>query len=45
MDAKQHVTIVAALNIGLGALGVVLAIIAFVLLAGIGRRWRRSSFS
>jgi hypothetical protein len=36
MDMKQHVTVVAALNIGLGALGVVLGIIAFVVLAGIG---------
>ena len=36
MDMKQHVTVVAALNIGLGALGVVLGMIAFVFLAGIG---------
>jgi len=36
MDMKQHVTVVAALNIGLGALGVVLGMIAFVVLAGIG---------
>ena len=36
MDMKQHVTVVAALNIGLGALGVLMAIIAFVVLAGIG---------
>jgi len=36
MDTKQHLTVVAALNIGLGALGVVLAIIAFVVLAGFG---------
>jgi len=36
MDTKQHITVVAALNIGLGALGVVLAIIAFTVLAGIG---------
>jgi len=36
MDMKQHVTVVAALNIGLGVLGVVLAMIAFVVLAGIG---------
>ena len=36
MDTKQHITVVAALNIALGALGVVLAIIAFVFLAGIG---------
>ena len=36
MDTKQHITVVAALNIGLGTLGVVLAIIAFVVLAGIG---------
>jgi len=36
MDTKQHVTVVAALNIGLGALGLVLGIIAFVVLAGIG---------
>jgi len=33
---KQHITVVAALNIGLGALGVVLGMIAFVFLAGIG---------
>jgi hypothetical protein len=36
MDTKQHVTVVAALNIGLGALGLVLGMIAFVVLAGIG---------
>ena len=36
MDTKQHLTVVAALNIGLGVLGVVLAMIAFVVLAGIG---------
>jgi len=36
MDMKEHVTVVGALCIGLGALGVVLAIIAFVVLAGIG---------
>jgi hypothetical protein len=36
MDTKQHVTVVAALNIGLGALGVVLAIITFTFLAGLG---------
>ncbi len=36
MDMKQHVTVVAALNIGLGALGIVVAVIAFVFLAGIG---------
>ena len=36
MDTKQHLTVVAALNIGLGALGLVLGIIAFVVLAGIG---------
>ena len=36
MDMKQHVTVVAALNIGLGALGVVLGMIAFVVLVGIG---------
>ena len=36
MDMKQHVTVAAALNIGLGVLGVVLAIIAFTVLAGIG---------
>jgi zinc transporter ZupT len=36
MDMKQHVTVVAALNIGLGVLGIVVAIIAFVFLAGIG---------
>ena len=36
MDTKQHLTVVAALNIGLGALGVVLAMIAFVVLAGVG---------
>ena len=36
MDMKQHITVVAALNIGLGALGVVLGMIAFVFLAGIG---------
>ena len=36
MDTKQHLTVVAALNIGLGALGIVLAMIAFVFFAGIG---------
>jgi len=36
MDTKQHLTVVAALNIGLGVLGVVLAMIAFVVLAGSG---------
>ena len=36
MDMKQHINVVGALCIGLGALGVVLAIIAFVVLAGIG---------
>ncbi len=36
MEMKQHITVVAALNIALGVLGVVLAIIAFVVLAGIG---------
>ena len=36
MDTKQHLTVVAALNIGLGVLGVVLAMIAFIVLAGIG---------
>jgi len=36
MDMKEHVTVVGALCIGLGALGVVLAIIAFVFFAGIG---------
>lgn len=36
MDMKQHVTVVGALCIGLGALGVVLAITAFTVLAGIG---------
>jgi len=35
MDTKQHLTVVAALNIGLGVLGVVLAMIPFVVLAGI----------
>jgi len=36
VDTKQHITVVAALNIGLGALGFVLAVIAFVFLVGIG---------
>ena len=36
MKMREHVTVVGALHIGLGALGVVLAIIAFVFLAGIG---------
>ena len=36
MDTKQHVTVVAALNIGLGALGLVLAMIVFVVLVGAG---------
>ena len=36
MKMREHVTVVGALHIGLGALGVVLAIIAFVVLAGIG---------
>jgi hypothetical protein len=36
MDMKQHITVVAALNIGLGALGVLLSIITFVVLTGIG---------
>jgi hypothetical protein len=36
MDMKEHVTVVGALCIGLGALGVVLAIIVFVVLAGVG---------
>jgi hypothetical protein len=36
MDMKEHVTVVGALCIGLGALGLALAIIAFVFFAGIG---------
>ena len=36
MDMKQHLNVAAALNIGLGVVGLVLAIIAFVFLAGIG---------
>ena len=36
MDMKEHVTVVGALCIGLGALGAALAIIAFVFFAGIG---------
>lgn len=33
---KQHVTVVGALHIGLGALGVLAAIIVFVVLVGVG---------
>ena len=36
MKMRDHITVVAALCIGLGVLGLVLAIIAFVVLAGIG---------
>ncbi len=36
MDMKQHVTVVGALCIGLGALGAVFAILTFVFLTGIG---------
>jgi len=36
MDMKQHLKVVAALNIGLGVLGLLFAMIAFVLFAGIG---------
>ena len=33
---KQHVTVVGALHIGLGALGILAAIIVFVVLVGVG---------
>ncbi len=36
MDTKQHIKVVAALNIALGALGVVIGIIIAMLLAGFG---------
>ncbi len=36
MDTKQHLKVVAALNIGLGVLGLILAMIAFIVLAFIG---------
>lgn len=36
MDMKGHLTIVAALNIGFGALGVLIAIIVFVAVVGGG---------
>jgi hypothetical protein len=36
MDTKQHINVVAALNIALGVLGIVIAIIAFMFLAGVG---------
>jgi len=36
MEMKGHVTIVAALSIGFGALGVLIGLIAFVIIAGAG---------
>jgi len=36
MDMKQHVTVAAALNIGLGVLGLLFAMIVFVFFAGFG---------
>jgi len=36
MDMKGHVTVVAALNIGFGALGVVTGLLAFIIIAGAG---------
>ena len=36
MDMEQHIKVAAALNIALGVLGLVLGMIAFVVLAGIG---------
>jgi len=36
MDMKGHVTVVAALSIGFGALGVLIGLITFVIVAGAG---------